>query len=285
MRDWQGRAAIVTGASSGIGVHVARALVERGANVVLAARSADKLATVATELSKLTDSKSRVLAVPTDVTSLTDLERLVARTHAEFGQIDVLVNNAGIDGYCPFEKITHERISKIVDVNLTSAMHLTRLVIPHMLKQGGGHVVSMSSTAGQVGPAFGAAYGVTKAGLIAFTESLRAEYADRWVSASVICPGFTNDGGIYEEMKRRTGRGTPATIGYTTASAVAKAVIKAIEHDKPELIVNTPPMRPVFVLKAMWPTLGNWIVRKASRRFLKKIATQPEPSDSSVKAA
>ena len=81
-------------------------------------------------------------------------------------------------------------------MNLASALLLTRLVVPHMLERGdGGHVVNMSSTAGKYGPAFGGVYAATKAGLIAFTQALRAEYRGRGISASVICPGFTDDGG------------------------------------------------------------------------------------------
>jgi short-subunit dehydrogenase len=276
MRELRQRVAIVTGASGGIGLFVARALAVEGMHVVLAARSADRVASAAADLSTL---GSKAVPIPTDVTRAADLERLVTRTVAEFGRLEVLVNNAGIETYCPFERLPVEDISRTIETNLIAAITLTRLAVPHLLADGGGHVVNMSSTAGKAGPAYGAAYGASKAGLIAFTESLRAEFAGRHLGASVICPGFTHDGGIYERMKAATGKGTPPLMGSTTADAVARSVVRAIRDDRPELIVNTPPMRPVFALKALFPTLGGWIIRSASHRFLKRIATKRSPAE------
>ena len=145
--------------------------------------------------------------------------------------------------------------------------------------------MNMSSTAGKHGPAYGAAYGVSKAGLISLTESLRGEFHGRGVSASVICPGFTHDGGIYERMKQAAGRGTPPQMGATSADAVARAVVKAIRNDRPEVLVNWPPMRPVFVLAELWPALGEWIIRRSSVRFLKRIATRRNLSVEDRRAA
>jgi short-subunit dehydrogenase len=281
MRELRQKVAIVTGASGGIGLHVARALAAEGMHVVLAARSADRLAGAAADLSTF---GPRAVPIPTDVNHPPDLERLVTRTVAEFGRLDVLVNNAGVETYCPFERLPLEDIARTITTNLTAAITLTRLAAGHLLADGGGHVVNMSSTAGKAGPAFGTAYGASKAGLIAFTESLRAEYAGRGLSASVICPGFTHDGGIYERMKRATGKGTPPLMGSTTADAVAGSVVRAIRDDRPELIVNTPPMRPVFALKEMFPALGGWIIRRASQRFLQRIATKRGPAEATADA-
>ena len=214
-----------------------------------------------------------------------DRERLVEQTLAEFGRVDVLVNNAGIETYCPFAELPTEDIIRTIDVNLTAALVLSRLVLPHMLAAGAGHIVNMSSTAGKHGPAYGAAYGASKAGLISLTESLRGEFRGRGVSASVICPGFTHDGGIYERMKRATGRGTPFQMGSTSAAAVARAVVKAIQKDQPEVLLNWPPMRPVFVLAELWPAVGEWIIRRASVRFLKRIATRRSSDTENRRAA
>jgi short-subunit dehydrogenase len=227
----------------------------------------------------------KAVAVPCDVARHADRERLVARTLSEFGRIDVLVNNAGIETYCPFEDLPVEQIHNTIEVNLTSAMVLARMVLPAMLALGGGHIVNMSSTAGKHGPAFGAAYGASKAGLISLTETLRAEFQGRGVSASVICPGFTHDGGIYERMKSATGKGTPFQMGSTSALTVANAVVKAIQKDRAEVLVNWPPMRPAFVLAELWPKLGEWIIHKASLRFLKRIATRGHRPEGNRKAA
>lgn len=269
MRKLKGRNAIITGASAGIGAHVARALAEQGMNVVLAARSADKLLDVAGELEKF---GVKAVPVETDVTLPESLRNLVSTAMEECGSIDVLVNNAGVETYREFHELEIDDILRTIDTNLTATLVLSRLVIPHMLAAKQGHIVNMSSTAGKFGPAYGAAYGASKSGMIAFTETLRGEYRGTGISASVICPGFTDDGGIYERMKKEIGRGTPAMMGHTSADKVAKAVVRSIQGNKPEIIVNSPPMRPMAVLCQIAPSLGQRIVQMASKRFLRKVA-------------
>ena len=283
MRDLAGRTAIVTGASSGIGIYVARALAAQGMKLVLAARSEEALERSAEDIRR---AGASAMVVPADVTNPQDRERLVERALSEHGRVDVLVNNAGIETYCPFEELPIEQIVRTIEVNLTSSVILARLVVPHMLANGAGHIINMSSTAGKHGPAYGAAYGASKAGLISLTETLRAEFKGRGVSASAICPGFTHNGGIFERMKQATGRGTPLQMGATAADTVARAVVKAIRNDRAEMIINWPPMRPIFVLAELWPALGEWIVRKSSVRFLKRIATRREsPAPTGRRAA
>jgi short-subunit dehydrogenase len=250
--------------------------------VVLAARSEPALEKVADEIRR---TGANAMAVPADVTNQADRERLVNRTLSECGRIDVLVNNAGIETYCPVTELPIEQIARTIEVNLTSSLVLARMVLPAMLAAGTGHVVNMSSTAGKHGPAFGAAYGASKAGLISLTETLRAEFKGQGVSASVICPGFTHDGGIYERMKQAAGRGTPPQMGATSADKVARAVVNAILRDRAEVLVNWPPMRPAFVLAELWPAVGEWIIRKCSVRFLKRIATRREHPPANRRAA
>ena len=271
MKELRERTAIVTGASRGIGHVVAKALAREGVNVALAARTSPPLEQLATELRAL---GVKALVVPTDVTDEAQLQALTNATLNEFGSIDLLINNAGIEAFRPYDLIDPIDIVQTIQVNLTATLLLTRFVLPHMLKAGRGHIVNMSSIAGIQGPAFGAAYGASKAGMIAFTQSLRGELYKTGVGASVICPGFADEGGIYEVIKQRTGRGTPWYVGSTSADVVARAVIKSIRHDRPELIVNFPALRPVFTLARAFPRLGELIVRLTTRKFLKKAATR-----------
>jgi short-subunit dehydrogenase len=265
----EGKTAIVTGASSGIGKHVARALADSGMNLAIAARRVDRLEAVRTELIEQTGV--RVIAIPTDVADLAALQRLVSRTLDEFGQIDVLVNNAGVDAYRHLHELAPETVKSVVDVNLTAAIQLTQLVLPAMFEQGWGHIINMASTAGKHSPPYGAVYGATKAGLVALTQSLRVEYRSRGISASAICPGFTEEGGIYEQLKTDLGRGAPRAIGSTTVEKVARATVRAIRHDQPEPIVNNPPMRPFLVLTAMFPRFGEWLLRKFAGHYFRRI--------------
>jgi short-subunit dehydrogenase len=267
--ELRGSTALVTGASAGIGLAAARRLAQSGANLVLAARRPELLEEAAASLRSL---GVKAIAVPTDVSHREALEALVQRAVGEFSTIDVLVNNAGVEAFRPYEELPLERIADTIAINLTSALMLTRLVIPHMLKAGRGHVVNMASTAGKFGPAYGATYGTTKSGLINFSQALRAEYHGRGISASAICPGFTEQGGIYDRMREQSGRKAPFFVGSTTAEHVAEAVIRAIQRDKAELIVNWPPLRPMTVLAALFPTLGGALIRRATMRFLKRVA-------------
>jgi short-subunit dehydrogenase len=264
-----GRTALITGGSAGIGLAIARALAKEGMDVCLAARSPEPLERAAAELRSF---KVRALAIPTDVTRLEQLQSLVQTAVGELGSIDCLINNAGIETFHDFDSLPLDQIRQTIEVNVISALLLTRLVLPHMLQAKRGHIVNLGSTAGKHGPPFGAAYGASKAALIAFTQALRAEYAGSGISASAISPGFTHAGGMYERMKSQTGRQIPWYVGTTSAEAVARAVVQAIRRDKPDVVVNWPPLRPVFTLAELAPRLGDWIARVTTRRFLKAVA-------------
>lgn len=269
---------IVTGASAGIGEQICRRLAREGAKLVLAARSEDKLNSLAEQLRS---DGCECLVVRTDVADPNDLNNLVERTMQEFGQIDVLVNNAGVDLFQAFDSSEIEDILQTIDINLTGAILLARLVIPEMLKKGSGCVINMSSTAGKHTPGYASVYGATKAALIGFTQGLRGEYQKRGIRCTAICPGFTKDGGIYDRIVQATGKGTSVTLGGTNAVTVANKVVKAISSGAPELIVNWPPMRPAMVLREIFPRLGEKIVVAVSLKFLRKAAQLKEADSSS----
>lgn len=273
MKELRGRAAVITGASRGLGLEVAHALAAEGMNLALAARSTADLERLAGELQ---ERGIKAISIQTDVEDESQLKHLVDKTVSEFGSIDVLVNNAGIEAFRPFHLLDPKDIVQTIDVNLKSTLLLTRYALPHMLQAKRGHIVNMCSTAGKFGPAFGAAYGASKAGMIAFTQSLRGELYKTGVSASAICPGFASSGGIYEVIRKRTGRGTPWYLGSTSAKAVARAVVKSIRHDRPDVVVNIPALRPAFVLNQAFPRLGEWIVRLTTRKYLKEAARRDE---------
>jgi short-subunit dehydrogenase len=258
MRNLRGRTAILTGASKGIGVHVARALAKQGINLVLAARSASALEKVREEVERL---GVRAIAVPTDVGDRSALESLVERSRSEFGAIDILVNNAGIELILTYHKLTLEEIDQIVSVNLVAPMHLTWLVLPGMLERGQGHIVHVSSLAGKAGPAYNEPYGATKAGLIGFTQSLRGTYRRHGVSTSVVCPGFVEEG-MYAKTKQEFGVEAPRRLGVSKPEAVARGVIRAIKKDLPEVIVNPGPIRWLLAATAISPSLGEWILER-----------------------
>ena len=262
---------IVTGASAGNGRIICLGLAKKNYHLVLAARSADKLAQLEAELTAI---GCECIAVPTDVADPNALEALVKATMDRFGRIDVLVNNAGIECFSVFDQLPLDQILQTIETNLTGAIILTRHVVPIMRTQGFGRIINMSSAAGKHGPPFGAVYGATKAGLIAFTQGLRGELLRVGITTTVICPGFATDGGVYDDIIKATGRKTPALMGETTAQRVAAAVEKAILTGPPEMIISFPPLRPIFLFRDIFPRLGEKMILAVTFKFFRRAATK-----------
>lgn len=260
---------IVTGASAGIGRLICQRLAQRKHRLVLAARSADKLAQLRTELEA---TGCECISVTTDVADPNGLEALVKATVDRFGRIDVLVNNAGIECFSEFDQLSLDQILQTIETNLTGAIVLTRQVVPIMRQQGFGRIINMASAAGKHGPPFGAVYGATKAGMIAFTQGLRGELLPVGISATAICPGFATGGAVYDDIIGATGKGTPTLMGGTTAEKVAAAVEKAIQTGQPEMILNFPALRPVFLFRDVFPRLGEKLILAFTFKFFRRAA-------------
>jgi short-subunit dehydrogenase len=258
IKDLRGTNAILTGASRGLGVLIAHALADEGVNLALAARSADALERVRADIAA---KGVRAVAVPTDVADQAQQDALLATAEGELGPIDILVNNAGLEGIHRFEDYPVEEMVKLLDVNLTAPLLLTRKVLPGMLERGRGHIVQISSLAGKGGFPCDGPYAASKAGLIMFTHSLRAELADSPVGTSVICPGFVADEGMYADMVRGTSIEASKLLGVSKPEKVAEAVIKAIKRGSAELIVNPMPMRPVLTLSQIAPDAAAGVLK------------------------
>ena len=258
MHTLAGRTAVITGASRGLGPHLARAFAREGMNLVLAARAAAELERAATEVRAL---GVRAITVLTDVGRREDLEALVEAARREFGAIDLLVNNAGLEAMAAYERLAPEQIEQVIRINLTAPMLLTRLALPGMLERKSGHVLNMASMAAKATPAYGAVYSATKAGVLAFTKSLRAEFHGTGVSASALIPGLVRDAGFFERQMRDTGARAPALVGTVTPEAVARAAVRAVRRDAPELMVNPTPTCPLTTIAEAFPRFGEWATR------------------------
>ena len=158
----------------------------------------------------------------------------------------------------PITTSSEDNIREVVAVNLEAPMILTRLFLPGMLQRQRGHIVNISSLAAKSGPAFQEPYAATKAALLAFTSSLRATYRGTGVSASAIVPGFV-EAGIYTKLKAQSGMAAPLWLGVSPPEKVAAAVIRAVERDLPEVIVNPIPVRPLLAFTALFPRVGEWL--------------------------
>jgi len=254
MKDLRGANAIVTGASKGIGVYIAKTLAARGVNLALAARSADRLEETRRACEQL---GARAIAVPADVSSLDDLRRLVDTTRRELGPVDLLVNNAGIELTASLVDQSFAQVDDIVRTNLSGPIWLTKLVLPEMVERRRGVVVHVSSLAGKSGEPYGAIYSATKGGLIALTSALNMELDGTGVRCAAVCPGYVGEAGMWVTQ----GLKAPAMLKEVPAQKVADAVMKAIDG-APLAYVTSGPIRPLLALGELWPGLNLWITRR-----------------------
>ena len=178
---------IITGASSGIGLATARLFAGMGAKLSLAARSIDRLESLASEL---TDDRSRILCIKTDVSVEEDCRRLIEETVRRFGKIDILINNAGISMRAPFMDVNLEVIKKLMNVNFWGTVHCTKYALPEILKSKGS-IAGIISTAGYVAIPGRTGYVTSKYAIRGFLETLRIEHLNDGINILVFAPGYT----------------------------------------------------------------------------------------------
>lgn len=249
---------LLTGAPGGLGAFMAHAFADFKVKLVLVAHPGAELQKLQKSVE---DRGAEAVTIISDLREPAQRKQLIQDVRSRFGKIDILVNNAGVEFTGAYHDLSEENIYDTLKVNLEAPMILSRLVLPEMLERKRGHVVNISSLAGKSGPAFQEPYAATKAGLIGFTSSLRATYKKSGVSASVIVPGFV-EAGIYSKLKTSSGLSAPALLGTSPPEAVSRAVIRAIEKDIPEIIINPLPVRPLLAFTALLPSAGEWVTDK-----------------------
>lgn len=263
-----GSKVILTGATGGLGRCITDALARRRLKLVLVAYPGVDLDELVRSAS---GQGSETVCFAADLRDPAQRTDMLRRARSRFGPVDVLINNAGVEFTAPFHELSDSNLRDILNVNLEAPMSLTRDVLPEMLTRQRGHIVNISSLAGKSGPAYQEPYAATKAALIAFSASLRATYRGYGISASVVAPGFV-EAGIYANLKARSGCSAPALLGTSPPEAVARAVIRAIENDLPDLVVNPIPVRPLFAFTALFPSAGAWLADKlGANEFFRRV--------------
>ena len=188
----QGKVAVITGGSEGIGKAAARSLAGEGASVVICARRRDVLEQAAAEIVAATGGK--VLAIPADVTQPEQVQALMEQTVAAFGRIDILVNNAGTSSAHPFEKAVPEIWQTDLDLKLFGAIHCTQAVLPYLRAQGGGRIINLTTPGGKAAGARSVPTSGSRAAGIALTTALSQEYAAENILVNPVCVGLIKSG-------------------------------------------------------------------------------------------
>ena len=185
----QGKVALVTGASSGIGEATALALASEGATIVVSARREERLDEL---VKRIAGNGGKALSITGDVADEAQANGMVKRTHDEFGRLDILVNNAGVMLLGQIDGANTEEWRRMVNTDLLGLMYTTHAVLPIMKQQDGGHIVNISSVAGRTARAGSGAYNASKWGVVAFSEALRQETVKSHIRVTVIEPGMVS---------------------------------------------------------------------------------------------
>lgn len=258
----------ITGASAGIGRATAQLAARRGARLVLSARRADRLDAVVAEIR---EAGGTAIAVVGDVAVEADMHALVARSVEAFGQLDVMVCNAGIGYHGPLDETPPEVMRRLVDVNILGTFYAAGAALPVMRRQGRGHIIAVSSIAGRRGVGGSSVYSATKAAQIGFIEALRAEFHGTALRASVVYPISTKTE-FHEAIARDFGHAVSGRGPQQPAERVALAIVRCIESPRAEVY----PYRLAWwlsVLSVLAPSQADRFVKRFGRRRTPHAAT------------
>ncbi len=183
----RGKCAVVTGGSKGIGFAIAEALAGAGANVVISSRHEDEVQDAARRLNEV--SEGEVVGVVCDVRRYEDVQRMIGAAVERFGGLDVLVNNAGVGGFAPVDRLPVERWDQVIETNLNGVFYCCHEAVPHMRKRGDGWIINIASLAGKNPLPGGTAYNASKFGLVGFSEALMLDVRDDGIRVNYIMPG------------------------------------------------------------------------------------------------
>ena len=246
--ELEGARVLLTGASGGIGQHIARALHARGATVIATARRSEVLEQLKAELGE------RLVPVSADLSDRASVDELIAAAEG----VDGFVANAALPASGPIDDFTPEEIDRALEVNLRAPIQLVRALVPGMAERGKGHVVLVSSLSGKVSTPGSGLYSATKFGLRGFGASLRQDLHGTGVGVTVVYPGFIHGAGMFNDADVEL----PPGVGTSAPDEVAAAVVSGIEDVRAEIDVAPLAMRAGTFVASIAPVTTAKIQRK-----------------------
>ena len=260
-KNLKGRVAVITGASSGIGQATAERFAAEGMLVVLGARRVARLSEVADGIRRMGGTAR---AVETDVREPDQVRRLVEEAVTTFGRVDVLVNNAGLGYFGPVETTPPDEARHLFEINVMGTLHGVQAAVPHMRRQGSGHIINISSIVGKRATPGNGVYSATKFAQVALSEALRLELASAGIRVSVVCPVSTTT-----EFFAVAGARSPlqfAAAGPIFSPAqVADAIARCVRRPRAEVMIYRP-ARALVILNAVAPRLADRILGAVWRK-------------------
>lgn len=240
------KVAIVTGGGSGLGLAIATELARRGAKVVISGRRMERLQQAASAIQRATGGHA--IAMRCDVTQRSEVDALVAAVRAQYGQIHILVNNAGSGLIAPFEQIHGTDAAQLLQTNFLGAFHCMQAVFSAMKQQGGGVVVNVASVAGLRGIPNSSLYSATKAALLALSDAIRVEWREHKIQITTLCTSRVAGTEFFENAISYSPIQVYETLPPLDPVAVATALLDSIERRRRQLIM--PRQSRLFALMA-----------------------------------
>lgn len=261
MKILQNKWVLITGAASGIGQALALEFSAAGSNIIIADINEEGMKNTNSQIEA---RGGQSICIRADMSKFEEIQALAARAVKEAGQIDVLVNNAGIGIVSEAQNVTIEEWQKILAINLHGPIFLTHFLLPHMIERRSGHIVNIASMAGLIGiPGF-TAYCTTKFGMVGYSEALRVELAGYGIGVTAICPGYVSTPiihvtpikGFDQEL-----RNIPSLVTITPQKA-AKVIVSGVRRNKAKVLPATMLSKLGYPLKKIMPGVVEFLLRK-----------------------
>ena len=257
-----GKIVVITGASMGIGEAIAKLFADRGANVVLLSRDADRAEAARGRVGHA----ERTLALACDVRNREEIDRVVGLTLHHFQRIDVWINNAGHGILDSVANVDTSAVRETFETNFFGAVEAMQAVIPVMKQQGSGAIINVSSVAGHIPLPFHALYSATKFAMNAIGKAARIELKNSGINVLTVCPGYVRtDFGVNAVRGSEQKQVRPASVRGITPERVARAVLRGYAKQKREVVVPWF-MHPVIKLYQLFPGLVEWGMTRTLRQ-------------------